>query len=956
MATLTGNLADVTNKAPDNISSITVKAPAARIGGGSGSSVIVSSPATVDFNSSTGEVTISNLTGGLSWLYIEGDGWADSIALAVADGMATLVEAVANALGAPGIADYIRLLADLENRINDVAQDAVDAAAENIKWVKRALTTGEDLNTVITPGLYVAQTFSTASSLVNRPDVTGAVDRSAVEVLESGGGAVQQTWYPMGAASKTDMPVMRRRRDNAGVWTEWERINAFTPAKESSIMQSISHAKWEQGALSENTNLNELSKPGVYHVSSSATAKTIINAPNDPSAQTVAAVTVKGSGAALEQVWATIHKSGRFDFPVYRRVRAVDGTWTPWTRQDTPAWRSLNSGEDILSLVPGKYSISSQTIAETIESRPADTAAWGPGRVEVFLGAGDKKIIQWESQQPANSGRSGIWRRQQDNSGAWSEWRRVDNPQVVLLGLGANLTTLGVGSYRVETQAVAESIGARPADTEAWGPSLVTVKTGARGNKFLTWESMQPATSGRSGVWRRQQDSGGAWSEWRRVDNPQTVLLGLNVDVFNLHTGTFIVNTHTIAVSLLNKPADTAAWGQALITVRTGVRGNKIITWEGQQPATSNLSGIWQTQQDTAGNWAPWRRIDEPSAWDAVNDRTGDIADALYSLRKGMTANLMNLHDATAPVWGWVAPPGQELTIPTHEGSGEATHPSVLYFANGWNGYKYWMAHTPYPGGDEAHEDPNIVVSDDGENWQVPEGLTNPIADAPGKPGPHNSDTQLVMGPDGAMWMTYRMVDRPNGDLTRIFEVRSTNGVDWSDPVEIWTAKPGTSEAGFLSQALVWTGTTWRLYGIRNAVSGKNRLAYYETTDENPTAASSWALVDCSIPGAGYGRNFWHVDVLIYDGEYLGIMQDMSRVGLDGDIYFMRSADGQTWERSMTPLVDKIGNRHTAIYKTGFVPSGSGASLTLDLFYPGWVITPAQRWGIFRTTATLANR
>src|SRR5699024_608176 len=204
-----------------------------------------------------------------------------------------------------------------------------------------------------------------------------------------------------------------------------------------------------------------------------------------------------------------------------------------------------------------------------------------------------------------------------------------------------NLLSLGVGNYLVQTQAVAESIGARPADTEAWGPSLVTVKNGARGNKFLTWESKQPASSGRSGIWRRQQDSGGTWSDWRRVDSPQTVALGLNADVFNLHDGTFTVNTYAIAVSILNKPSDAAARGQALITVRTGVSGNKIITWEGQQSATSNLSGIWQTQQDTAGNWAPWRRIDEPSAWDAVNDRTGDIADALYSLRKGMTANLM---------------------------------------------------------------------------------------------------------------------------------------------------------------------------------------------------------------------------------------------------------------------------------------------------------------------------
>lgn len=117
MATLTGKLTDVTSRTPENISSITVKAPSARIGGGS--DVIVSSPATVDFDRTTGDITISDLTGGLSWLFIEGDGWTDSIALAVAEGMITLVEAIANASGVSGLADYVRLINNAESAIQD---------------------------------------------------------------------------------------------------------------------------------------------------------------------------------------------------------------------------------------------------------------------------------------------------------------------------------------------------------------------------------------------------------------------------------------------------------------------------------------------------------------------------------------------------------------------------------------------------------------------------------------------------------------------------------------------------------------------------------------------------------------------------------------------------------------------------------------------------------------------
>ena len=37
------------------------------------------------------------------------------------------------------------------------------------------------------------------------------------------------------------------------------------------------------------------------------------------------------------------------------------------------------------------------------------------------------------------------------------------------------------------------------------------------------------------------------------------------------------------------------------------------------------------------------------------------------------------------------------LEIKTPDGYNEPYHPSVLYFENGWKGYRYWMAFTPMP-------------------------------------------------------------------------------------------------------------------------------------------------------------------------------------------------------------------------------------------------------------------
>ena len=567
MATLQGKITDVTHRPPESLSSITVKAPSVRVGGGT--DLIVSSPATVDFDRDTGDVTISGLTGGLSWLYLEGEGWSDSIAISVAEGMIALVEAIANAAGAPGMRDYVRLLANLELAVDEVAQDAVDAAAEDIKWVKRNFATGEDLNTVVGPGLYMVRDYSTASSLVNRPDAPNAVDRGVTEVL-TGGGAVQQTWYPMGVASKEEMPIMRRRRDNGNTWTEWEQINA------------------------------------------------------------------------------------KVDIPEYDPLEAVG-----------------------------------------------------------------------------------------------------------------------------------------------------MVATGASGEL-------------------------------------------------------------------------------------TGIR--------------SVLRGL-----------AP----------------------------------------GAAPVWSWWAPaPAAELEMPTHDGAGQTCHPSVLYFPNGWNGWKYWMAHTPYPNFQEAHEDPNIAVSNDGTTWQVPSGLTNPLDDGLGRPNYHNSDAHLVMN-GNTMVVTWRTVDRPNGGQNIIYARTSTDGVNWTAKTEVLKVPLGGNESTFVSQSLVKMPTGWRLYGIRS-IYNPNRLGYYETSVNTIPKTSDWgAAQNCDVGEIPTGRDMWHSEVQrLSANDWVAVISDgrYGSTGVDGDIYLARSTDGVKWDVSPLPLTPRANGVMDSLYKTGFVVSGTGTDRKFDLWVSGYR-TDKRTWGIYRTLA-----
>ena len=99
------------------------------------------------------------------------------------------------------------------------------------------------------------------------------------------------------------------------------------------------------------------------------------------------------------------------------------------------------------------------------------------------------------------------------------------------------------------------------------------------------------------------------------------------------------------------------------------------------------------------------------------------------------------------------------LQIETPDGTNQPYHPSVLFISQKWNGYRYWMAETPYPLGNNGDwnglkpyrarwENPCIHVSNDGINWQTPPKGSNPIDDLSDADIEHQnyySDTHLVM-------------------------------------------------------------------------------------------------------------------------------------------------------------------------------------------------------------------
>ncbi len=219
------------------------------------------------------------------------------------------------------------------------------------------------------------------------------------------------------------------------------------------------------------------------------------------------------------------------------------------------------------------------------------------------------------------------------------------------------------------------------------------------------------------------------------------------------------------------------------------------------------------------------------------------------------------------------------LNIETYEGGqNQPMHPKVLYFADKWNGFKYWMSYTPLP--NEDNENPCIAVSNDMVNWGVPDGLENPLAFKPSGGG-YNSDSHLVYrGDTNTLECWYREIVQ-GANTETYYRRTSTDGVNWT-PAEQTFQSTGSITAN-LSPAILYEDGKYKMWTFANSPT----FHYYESTD-----GISWGEPR-SITIAG--GNWWHGDVIHTSKGYELLLY----VNSGGVLYYTKSADNITFD---TPI------------------------------------------------------
>ena len=244
----------------------------------------------------------------------------------------------------------------------------------------------------------------------------------------------------------------------------------------------------------------------------------------------------------------------------------------------------------------------------------------------------------------------------------------------------------------------------------------------------------------------------------------------------------------------------------------------------------------------------------------------------------------------------WTEP--KEIIIETYDGSGQMTHPSALYIPNGFAGHKYWMAGTPYPNSNNDYENASIYYSDDGENFFVPAGITNPIFPDPGG-SQYNSDPELIY--DGTNLILYNRLHISGTNDTLQFKVISDDmtvsvstdctlaGLNASSPVPILGYSPVITRL---------SATSWLMFTC--ASDGVTGLVQKFTS----TNGTAWTIVDFKVPNNLDG-NPWHFGATRTAEGYHFVVSAYPKGGqnIEGSLYYAYSKNGNSFDYDLTPML-----------------------------------------------------
>lgn len=233
-------------------------------------------------------------------------------------------------------------------------------------------------------------------------------------------------------------------------------------------------------------------------------------------------------------------------------------------------------------------------------------------------------------------------------------------------------------------------------------------------------------------------------------------------------------------------------------------------------------------------------------------------------------------------------------TIPTYDGSGQTVHPSIVYFPETWNGWKFWMCITPFTYGDDSTENPSILVcntncTETNGTWYVPDGLTNPVIGDPGGDN-YNSDCDIEYDNATDNLFLYNRFHDPSHEVNLTIS-NSSDGVHWSEQNVIRSGGDTGYVPTSASVERMDDGNWYMWY-----TNGTGSITSYR---ENSTNGINWST-PIILPNQ---PAIYHQDVKYIKEKNMYIMTYTQNGNAGADMYFANSTDGITFSYYNQPVL-----------------------------------------------------
>jgi hypothetical protein len=272
------------------------------------------------------------------------------------------------------------------------------------------------------------------------------------------------------------------------------------------------------------------------------------------------------------------------------------------------------------------------------------------------------------------------------------------------------------------------------------------------------------------------------------------------------------------------------------------------------------------------------------------------------------------------------------LFIIAPDGSNQVVHPDIIYVPEGYLGFEYWMACTPYPFAADKEENPIIRVSHDGVNWQKFIGAPDPLVNAPTDYDWHHADTELVLH-NGILRVFYITTNSVVAG-TQFSYLETTDGVRWTEPKIIYENKWGVSPTFIVNEKDEWL--MW--YVHRDSLADEQSSKLFCRTGATPDAFGE--DFECILKISDHV--VWHIDVALNCGVYIALVAAFP-VGADPSrcrLFHALSNNGIDFKLTQSnPILRPSWFRwdNRMIYRSTFLPMAGGK---LRIWYS------AASWGM----------